>query len=399
METFKIVMTSTFYPPFHLGGDAVHVKYLSEELATMGHEVHVVHSLDAYRLKRSGDPGEATAGPVHIHPYRSGLGRLGPMLTYATGSSGAAKRALEGLVSRERPDWIHHHNISLLGPGILSAAGKRPALYTAHDYWLICQRSDLLRNGKALCDESRCFSCALRSRRPYQYWRGFRLSPFLPNLEIVAPSRFMALTLEERAGLRSTVLENFVPRPGTTTIRPTERPYFLFASVHEAHKGLDILLRAFEGGGIASELHVVGEGSLSTSVAEASRRNAKIKKLGFIPRNALIDEMKNAQALLLPSTWYENSPLSCIEALSLGTPLIVSDLGGLPELVEDPACGIKTAPTSEGIAAAVRAVERDGPFRERMARNALQRYESRHTPEAYVSRYVSLATGSGKERN
>ena len=45
-------MTSTFYPPYHIGGDAVHVKYLAEELAKRGHEVHILHSIDAYNVKR-----------------------------------------------------------------------------------------------------------------------------------------------------------------------------------------------------------------------------------------------------------------------------------------------------------------------------------------------------------
>ena len=44
METAKILMVSTFYPPYHLGGDAIHVKYLADELSKAGHEVHVIHS-------------------------------------------------------------------------------------------------------------------------------------------------------------------------------------------------------------------------------------------------------------------------------------------------------------------------------------------------------------------
>ena len=53
METAKILMVSTFYPPYHLGGDAIHVKYLADELSKAGHEVHVIHSLDAYNLKKN----------------------------------------------------------------------------------------------------------------------------------------------------------------------------------------------------------------------------------------------------------------------------------------------------------------------------------------------------------
>ena len=47
------MITSTFYPPYHLGGDATHVKYLAEELPKRDHEIHVMHSLNAYRAKRT----------------------------------------------------------------------------------------------------------------------------------------------------------------------------------------------------------------------------------------------------------------------------------------------------------------------------------------------------------
>jgi len=80
METKKFLMTSSFYPPYHIGGDATHVKYLSEELVKLGHEVHVMFSLDAYRYKKPDfkehlKETEEVNG-VFLHPLRSPLGRL-----------------------------------------------------------------------------------------------------------------------------------------------------------------------------------------------------------------------------------------------------------------------------------------------------------------------------------
>ena len=51
METLKFVMTAAFYPPYHLGGDANHVRYLAEALSAQGHEVHVEYSPAALALK------------------------------------------------------------------------------------------------------------------------------------------------------------------------------------------------------------------------------------------------------------------------------------------------------------------------------------------------------------
>ena len=70
METLRFLLVSTFYPPYHLGGDAVHVQYLAEALAAQGHEVHIEHSPAAYRVKRRGTR-PVIAGPhdrVHVHP-------------------------------------------------------------------------------------------------------------------------------------------------------------------------------------------------------------------------------------------------------------------------------------------------------------------------------------------
>src|SRR3989449_4167043 len=69
METLRFLMATTFYPPYHLGGDAVHVQYLAEALAARGHEVHVEFSPAAYRLKRRGKPAApATNDAAHVHP-------------------------------------------------------------------------------------------------------------------------------------------------------------------------------------------------------------------------------------------------------------------------------------------------------------------------------------------
>src|SRR5881628_2265500 len=78
METLKFVMTAAFYPPYHLGGDANHVRYLAEALVAQGHEVHVEYSPAALAIKRgrhpSPDPGPHGSVPA---PRRMDLRRPG----------------------------------------------------------------------------------------------------------------------------------------------------------------------------------------------------------------------------------------------------------------------------------------------------------------------------------
>jgi len=110
--------------------------------------------------------------------------------------------------------------------------------------------------------------------------------------------------------------------------------------------------------------------------------------LGYLDRSELISEMRSALAMVLPSICYENAPLSCIEGLSLGLPLVVSTMGGLPELIEEPRCGIACEPTVAGISGALRQIEDDDRLRSTFSSNALRRYESFHTPERYIESYM-----------
>jgi glycosyltransferase involved in cell wall biosynthesis len=386
METKRIIMTSTFYPPYHLGGDATHVKALKEELQKRGHEVHILHSLDAFRLKR---------GPVVEEKERPGVnavqGRLGKWSavgTYLTGRNGAAERELERLVKQVRPDWVHHHNISLLGAGILRDKGV-PSVYTAHDYWLICPRSDLMYLGKETCTERRCTYCTLATRRLPQIWRPWSMGKALSSIDLaLAPSRFMAERLSYFLGIKAKVLPNFSAAPELEPEKPGG--HFSFVGVLERNKGLDLLLEAFKDERVGLGLHIMGRGSLEPLVKEAERMSSgRISYKGFLEGSSLWSEVASSQALVCPSTGNENSPLSCIEALALGVPLVVSSRGGLPELVQDPECGLVTGLTPGSIADALIHISEPN-VRERLAKNAFIRYHTNHEPGGYVESYLRM---------
>lgn len=389
METERIVMTSTFYPPYHLGGDAVHVRYLAEELVRRGHEVHVIHSRDAYALKAKGKAPAPIASDVIVHPVATSLGGTSSQLTYLTGRSRAAERELRKVVEEVRPSWVHHHNISLLGQGMLGAAGV-PQLYTAHDHWPVCPRSDLEYLGRETCTRDRCVTCSLRTGRPPQLWRGSGFRRRLGEVDrIIAPSEYMSRFLRERAGLPSTVLPNFVPPPGTVERRETE-PHFVFVGVLERHKGLDLLLRGHEEQGVEAELHVLGSGSLESELRAASdRTGGRVRGLGFLSRKEVLEEVASAVALVAPSVCQENSPLSCIEALSVGTPLILSPNGGLPDLAAG-GCGLVVDATPDAIGAGMRRMEHEPGLRSEASRHALERYARFHSPESYLRSYLEL---------
>src|SRR3989344_6602223 len=78
----KILITNSFYPPYHVGGDATHCKYLAEALVQEGHEVHVIFSYDAYALKKAYGQKEENWNGVKVHKIKSPLKKLEPILNY-----------------------------------------------------------------------------------------------------------------------------------------------------------------------------------------------------------------------------------------------------------------------------------------------------------------------------
>ena len=338
----KILMTTSFYPPYHIGGDAVHVKYLAEALAKKGHEVHVMFSLDAYDLKEKNKEKkyenkhkneEDKNENIKLHPIKSPLGRLEPVLNFCVGTQRKTLNVFKRLVKQYEFDVVHHHNISLLGHNILKKQGDYKNIYTAHDFWILCHKYDLIKSNK-LCESKNCFFCCLAEKRPYQIWRNW-FKKYLNDIDrIIAPSNFMhSILSKELNDKKISTIPNFVKKYGNIK-NVGYKDYFLYAGVLEKHKGVLNLVECFKD--INENLLIAGEGSLKNKIEGFIRKeNLKnVSLLGQKDSGETLSLIKNANALIMPSICFENCPLSAIEALSLGTPVIGSDKGGIPEIVE-----------------------------------------------------------------
>jgi glycosyltransferase involved in cell wall biosynthesis len=333
-------MTSTFYPPFHIGGDANHVKYLAEELAKLGHEVHVFYNRDAFAVKRRKIhyAPEAHSGVI-VHTYKSPL-NLTPYAAYLFGISPRIKKAFITLVSQIRPQVVHHHNISLLGYDIINRYGRYINIYTAHDYWLICPQNDLRINGIQDCTGKSCITCALKRKKPPQLWRyhnSFKRITSKLDL-IIAPSTYLQRRLSRELAIKSAVIQNFAPLPPSRIHEQEYSDYYLFVGSLEEHKGIMNLLEVLSKSRdkIGAKLLIVGRGSLEIKIRHFIHKHSlqdSVIFIGAVNKEDLYSLYYKARALVVPSIWPENAPLVTLEALSVGTPVIASNTGGLPEII------------------------------------------------------------------
>ncbi|MGO8806852.1 MAG: glycosyltransferase [Candidatus Bathyarchaeia archaeon] len=344
MEHLKFLFSSSFYPPYHIGGDATHVEYLSKELADRGHEVHIIHSLDAYKVKRGKiQPNKVVSRQenVFVHAIKSPLGTLDPLLIYTVGNSLWVDAKFSQILKDVRPNVVHHHNISLMGYDLLRKRSDYLSLYTAHDYWLICPTNNLFKNQEEICNVKSCSSCSLKSNRIPQIWRSCRnFKMAVRNIDLlISPSEYVRKRLVQEIDVPSVTLPNFVPHPPDNIPSSRYENYFLFLGMLEKHKGILNLIELFkeQRHNLNAKLVVAGGGSLSPYIRDYIEENSlsdSILFLGFVDNMTKYSLYANALAVIIPSIWPENAPLVALEALSVGTPVISSNQGGLPEIIE-----------------------------------------------------------------
>lgn len=406
-------MITTHFPPFHIGGDAVYVEYLSRELSKRGHEVHVAHNPAIYALiKGSGyDAGinQPDDGLIR-HSYRSDGVELETLLALSLGINRRAFHWLLNLSRQIRPDVIHWHNSKgfVMRPLILA---NETSLMTSHDYTLVCPRSSLLRPGFRVCEKPElCTVCCMRWHSVPQLWRAGRSRrPIrLPtDIAVIAPSLFMKERLEQDGIRVSHLLRNFVPDPSTAVAGSDEvSGRLVYMGILERHKGVKTLVEAFcrSKNAHGFGLDIIGDGALRKEIegmVKANKLESRIRIHGFLGRKEAEAIRSRAVAQIVPSEWYENSPLTVMEALAVGVPVIGAEIGGLPEIV-GPESGCMTFPPgnaselSRAIISLWTSLDSLN-HRRRLARKA---YEERFSPKVHVSEYISIVNAQpGRDRD
>ena len=389
----RFCMVTTFYPPYSFGGCGTYVRALSRALAAQGHEVEVMHCVDAYNLKYTETaPDENIDDGIIVHRLKSPFGILSPLITQQTGHPGLKSRAIRAVLSRPF-DVVHFHNVSLIGaPAIIGWSRAPVTLYTLHEHWLLCPTHVLWKNKSRACDRPTCFSCSLISGIPPQLWRYTHLlERAMENVDaLLAPSEYTARRHRE-AGLNRPirVLPLFSEiEPQSITAPQSERPRFLYVGRLTPSKGIVQLLEEF-----ASlpkyDLRVIGDGELREELERRFASQTHIRFLGRIPQSALITEYQAATALIFPSLAPETFGLSVVEAFACATPAIVRDAGGCREVVEATGGGLIYR-TNEELRTALSRLVHERGLRETLGHRAREGFLRLYTLKRHVENYLAL---------
>ena len=258
-------------------------------------------------------------------------------------------------------DVVHVHNtFPLVSPAVYYAARAEnvPVVQTLHNYRLLCPSATFFRQG-INCEDClgkffpwpaiahRCY----RNNAPATAITALMLSTHRAlGTYSSKVDRYIALSqfsLEKfvAGGLpraRMQVKSNFVLEdPG---IGSGYGGYALFVGRLAPEKGVQTLLNAWSALKQPIKLKIAGNGPLRPAVETIVKADPRIEYLGQCPRPRINELMRNAALLVFPSEWYECSPLSVMESMACGTPVIAPALGSLSEMIVSGANGFLFPP-------------------------------------------------------
>ena len=261
-----------------------------------------------------------------------------------------AEREVQDLLDRELPDLIHAHNtFPLISPAVYFAAARAriPVIQTLHNFRLLCPSATLFRAGR-ICED--CVGHVPYPAVLHGCYRGNRAVSAVTGGMITAHRAlgtwsdrihtYIALSEFSRAkfiqgGLpagKIAVKSNFLPQdpgPGDGS-----GGYAFFAGRLSPEKGLGVLLNAWERLRLPIPLKIAGDGELMSWLQQQAARAPNVEVLGHRDPREVLQLIKQAALLIMPSEWYEAGvPLTIIEAFGCGTPVVTSDLPSMDNIV------------------------------------------------------------------
>lgn len=342
----KVLMINKFLYPN--GGSETYIFKIGEWLEKNGHEVQYFGMEHAGRCV--GNRVNAYTSDMDFHG-----GSILSKLTYPikTIYSSEARKQIRKVLDDFKPDVCHINNFNYqLTPSIILEIVKWRKekkkdcriIYTAHDSQLVCPMH-LMQNpitkqpctnclgGHYLnCAKGRCihgsFAKSVIGTIEATYWNARKTYRYFDT--VISPSDFLADKLGTNSILkeRMIVLRNFIDA-ANENVKKEKKGYILFFGRYSEEKGIGTLLKVVDQ--LPNQKFVfAGNGPL---VDEVNSRN-NIENRGFLSGSELQQTIASAKFTIIPSECFENCPFTVMESQMYGTPVLGSNRGGIPELIQ-----------------------------------------------------------------
>ena len=392
----KVLLVNKFH--YRKGGSETYYFTLAEALKARGHEVIFFAMQDEKNL-----PCEQEGYFVSNASVNGGMKSKLNMLLHMTYSKEAYTK-MKALLKAEEPDLVIlnlvHKQITLsIIDAIKEHDPKLPIFWTMHDLIAVCPSYSMRDGNGNICEKclggdfshcvkNKCIKgntlMSVLSKHEAEY---IRKRKWYDQVDLfICPSEFYRKKLTEGNFTKSPIVTMRNPLPLDTVFErnETNEGYILYFGRLSPEKGVKTLIEAAIKCGC--HLMILGTGPQEEELKELAKDAENIEFKGFQTGEALHKFVKNSKCVVLPSEWYENGPYSAMEAMALGKPLIVSNYGGLPELVEDGVNGYIYEKTVDALAECIEKMQKlDSKTYQKMANASLTKANALFSADGYIA--------------
>lgn len=329
----KILLANKFY--YGRGGDCIYTMNLEKILKAKGHDVAIF----AMQYPENEDSEWSKYWPSNMSSIKAFTRPFGDK---------EVEQKFSVILNDFKPDVVHLNNIhTQLSPILAEIAHKKGirVVWTLHDPKLVCPKHECTRNGR-ICTE--CFNHPMSVIKYNCMNKGGYIGSVIGYLEskkwsvskmekycdcFISPSKFM-MNLITSGGYdekKFRVLCNFFDAKKCVDTVPEKKDHYIYVGRVSREKGVATLCEAASN--LNHKLVVVGSGDLLDELK--SKYGDKIEFKGQMSWKDFQPLLSSARFMVLPSEWAENNPLSVIESLTMGTPVLGANIGGIPELIDE----------------------------------------------------------------
>lgn len=324
----------------------------------------------------------------------------------------SAKEKFKQFIDDFKPDIVHCHGIShQISYSIIdvTTALKIPVVQTLHDYQVVCPNYMLLLSGKELCSNYKCIKGKYYNCLCYKCIKNSYNASLLGMAEMyfnrhknglinkinkfIVPSKFL-YNVVINSGIEKekvVLINNFVDIKSTEPEYISHK-YFIYVGRLSMEKGLRTLLNAFHNIPTA-KIIIIGKGPIEETLIQDKVLNQmeNVEFVGYKNKEEINEYLKYCEALILPSEWYENAPVSVLEAFAQGKTVIASNIGGMSEMIKSNYNGYLFLPGSvNDLIIKISNFLNDETIHKKMGRNARAVANQLYNKEIHLQKLLNL---------
>lgn len=321
-----------------------------------------------------------------------------------------AKKDLKKFVKIIQPDIIHFQSYWGLSSAIFNADINIPKILTIHDA-RCCPATTLMYKDKVICKEQYCKNknflpcicnkCVKKSleasirRAIAAYIDSYNLKYI--NKFITPSAALKKVIVNANMGINANqiiTINNFLSNEELkTTPKYTNKGYFLYVGRLSKEKGVNYLLEAMKDLPKDINLKIVGTGAEEDNLKKYAQKNNldNIEFLGFKNREDITDIYQNCISTILPCNWFEIFGMTNIESFINGKPVIASNIGGVPEIVENNINGLLFKPGNvEELKNCILKYWNNPELTVQHGKNGYQKAITQYTEDKYYNKLIKI---------